>query len=400
MSLSVRVHEVANGKHESVETAPGMHWIDRVGAAGGELPTPMHTISPPISHDTKRSTRDSGHGISLVESIRHGPRHVDMVVYPGFKALEAIGPMSVFEYANLHLVQQARSPGYVIDIVSTQAGPVRSDTHMVLQASRAISAHALPDTAIIVGARHIEPALSANPELVSWVAAVAPRIERLVGLCSGSFFMAAAGVLDGLPATTHWSLAALLRERFPAVLVEADAIYLRSGRLWTSAGVTAGIDLALALVEEDHGRGIALAVARDLVVYLKRPGGQSQYSVHLASQNTNHPGIREAQDWILCHVSQPLPMAELAARAAMSERNFRRVFAREVGISPLKFVEIARLDAARRLLEEGDLPLKSVAARVGFASEQPLRKLFVAQLGLAPQDYRERFGSAARSRAT
>ncbi len=334
------------------------------------------------------------------EAPQQGPRRIDIVVYPGFKALEAIGPMSVFEYANLHLLQQRQEQAYAIHVVSTCVGPVPSDMPMQLQSVAVVSEEDLPNTAIIVGARHIQPALEANPMLVDWIAAVAPRIGRLVGLCSGSFFMAQAGVLDGLPTTTHWNHATALQQRFPKVKVEADAIYLRNGHLWTSAGVTAGIDLALALVEEDHGLGLALSVARDLVVYLKRPGGQSQYSLHLASQNTSHPGIREAQDWILRYLSQPLNMSELAERAAMSERNFRRVFAREVGSSPLKFVERARLDAARRLLEDGDLSLKSVAARVGFSSEQPLRKLFVGHLGLSPKEYRERFGGTQSSVTT
>nr|WP_315466309.1 GlxA family transcriptional regulator [uncultured Rhodoferax sp.] len=323
----------------------------------------------------------------------HAPKRVDVLVYPGFKGIEAIGAMSVFEYANIHLVQQGRPAGYALRIVSSAAGPVASDMHMQLDA-QALGDDDLPHTALIVGARGIEQALEANPALVAWTAAVAPRLPRLVALCSGCFFLAQAGVLDGLPATTHWSVAALLQERFPAVDVQADAIYLRQGRIWTSAGVTAGIDLALALVEEDHGRSLALQVARDLVVYLKRPGGQSQFSVHLTSQSTGHAGIRDAQDWVLSHLSQPLDVAALADRAAMSERNFRRVFAKEVGSSPVQFIEAARLEAARRMLEEGDLPLKTIAARVGFASEQPLRKLFLKHLGVSPQAYRERFASA------
>lgn len=326
------------------------------------------------------------------------PLRLDIVVYPGFKGLEAVGAMSVFEYANVHLVEQGRPPGYRLRVVSARPGPVLSDTHMLLNASVAASADDLPHTAIIIGARCIEDALAANPALVSWAAAAAPRIERLVALCTGSFFLAAAGLLDGKQATTHWNSAALLKERFPAVQVQADAIYLRSGHIWTSAGVTAGIDLALALLEEDHGRGLALQVARDLVVYLKRPGSQSQFSVHLTSQSTNHPGIRQVQDWVFANLSQPIDIAALAARALMSERNFRRVFAQEVGVSPLQFIESARLEAARRLLETGDLRLKIVARQVGFGSEQSLRRLFVKHLGIGPLEYRERFGGALQAR--
>jgi transcriptional regulator GlxA family with amidase domain len=326
-------------------------------------------------------------------------RRVEIVVYAGFKAVEAIGTMSVFEYANIHLARQGLPKGYDIHIASTNTGPVCSDMQMSLVATTAVNDTELPDIAVIVGARDIEAVLERNPALVQWARAVAPRINRLVGLCSGSFFLAAAGLLDGRRATTHWSVAPTLQAKFPNVQVEADAIYLREGRIWTSAGVTAGFDLALALVEEDFGRSVALEVARDLVVYLKRPGGQSQFSVHLASQNTNHPGIRAVQDWILSHLDQPLGLSDMAQRAAMSERNFRRVFSKEVGDSPLAFVERARLEAARRLLEDGDLPLKSVAGRVGFRSEQPMRKLFVKHLGVSPQEYRARFGGAARSSA-
>ncbi|MGY8525482.1 GlxA family transcriptional regulator [Paracidovorax citrulli] len=323
-------------------------------------------------------------------------RHrVDIVVYPGFKAMEAVGPMTVFDYANHQLARRGRPAAYDIRIVSSDAGPVRSDTLMVLEATARLDPVLLPDTAIIVGARHIEQAMEEAPAIVPWVRAVAPRLPRLVALCSGAFFLAAAGVLDGRRATTHWSVASLLRQRYPQVTVEPDAIFVQQGSLWTSAGVTAGIDLALALVEADLGREIALDLARELVVFLKRPGGQSQFSMHLASQATAHDGIRSAQDWILSEVSRDFTMAELADRAAMSERNFRRVFARETGMSPSAFIEATRLETARRLLEQGELPLKAVAARSGFGSDEALRRAFLRHLGITPRDYRQRFGAAA-----
>ncbi|MCH7343179.1 GlxA family transcriptional regulator [Pelomonas sp. CA6] len=323
------------------------------------------------------------------------PLRVDLIVYPGFKALEAIETLSVFEYANHHLLQHGRPRGYALRIVAPQAGRVASDMPMALEAAAPLSLQDLPDLAVIVGVRDIDSALQRQPALVDWVRAAAPRLPTLVALCTGCFFLAAAGLLDGQPATTHWSAVPLLRARFPAVRVEPDRIHVRAGRIWTSAGVTAGMDLALALVEEHHGRALALEVARDLVMYLKRPGGQSQFSVHLQSQGTDHPGIRAAQDWVLAHLDQPLPLAELAARALMSERNFRRQFGRAVGQSPARFIEDARLEAARRLLEDSELPQKTVAARVGFASEQALRKLFARRLGVSPQDYRARFGGSA-----
>ncbi|XAH21613.1 helix-turn-helix domain-containing protein [Xylophilus sp. GW821-FHT01B05] len=325
------------------------------------------------------------------------PHTVDIVVYPGFKALEAIGPMSVFDYANLHLQRRGQPLGYQVAVVAQQRGMVRSDIAMALEATRVLGEGPVPDIALIVGSRDIEQALAASPALVDWAAAIAPQVRRLIALCSGSFFLGAAGLLDGRRAATHWSVAALLQQRFPKVRVDADAIYVREGTLWTSAGVTAGIDLALAVVEEDFGRTLALEVARDLVMYLKRPGGQSQFSVHLASQATGHAGMRELQAWVLSHLAEPLTLAQMAGHAAMSERNFRRVFTQETGQSPSAFVETARLEGARRLLEEQEaLPLKTVAARVGLASEQPLRQLFLRRLGITPQAYRERFGGVGR----
>jgi len=321
------------------------------------------------------------------------PQRVDIVVYPGFKAMEAVGPMTVFDYANVQLAQRGLPPAYAVRVVSLETGPVRSDTLMTLEATGRLDTVLLPDIALIVGARDIERAVAQAPAIVPWARAVAPRIGRLIALCSGTFFLAAAGLLDGRRATTHWSVAGLLRQRFPAVEVDADAIFIRQGNLWTSAGVTAGIDLALAVVEEDLGREIALNLARELVVFLKRPGGQSQFSVHLASQATGHGGIRGVQDWILGNLSQEFSMSELAARAAMSERNFRRVFARETGSSPAAFIEAARVEAARRLLEQDGMPLKGIAAQSGFASDEALRRAFLRRVGVTPREYRERFGA-------
>lgn len=331
----------------------------------------------------------------------HDSAHrVDLVIYPGFKALEAIGPMSVFDYANVHLRRHGRPDGYAVRVVAAQAGPVPSDTLMSLTATRTLSEveeDGTGCTVLLVGSRHIEQVLAASPDLVAWTARVAPRVARLIALCSGSFFLAAAGLLDGRRAATHWGVAGLLRQRYPAIDVDPDAIYVRDGALWTSAGVTAGIDLALAVVEEDFGHELALEVARDLVMYLKRPGGQSQFSVQLASQATGHRDIQAVQNWVLEHLHEPMPLSALAGRAAMSERHFRRVFVQETGQTPSAFVESARLEGARRLLEShAGLPLKTVAARVGMGSEQALRHLFVRHLGITPQAYRERFGGPVR----
>lgn len=322
-----------------------------------------------------------------------GPRTVDIIVYPGFKALEAIGPMSVFEYANLHLQRRGLGIGYDIRIASTAIGPVQSDTLMNLQATKAVNPLALPDDVIVVGARDIQAVLGNSQALVDWIASVSGKIDRFAALCSGTFFLAHAGVLDGKRATTHWSVAQLLQEQYPSVSVEIDAIFIRTGNIWTSAGVTAGIDLALAFVEEDHGRELALEVASDMVVYLKRPGGQSQFSTHLVSQKTVQPNIREIQAWILANLHQRLSVAMLAEKTAMSIRNFTRVFHQEVGVSTLEFIETARFERARQLLADVGIPVKSVAARSGFTDHDHMRRIFQKRLGITAKVYRERFAT-------
>ena len=323
-------------------------------------------------------------------------RTVDIIIYPGFKALEAIGAMKVFDYANTHLRLRNLPGGYDMRIASTAIGPVISDTLMSLDATKALDASRLPDLAVIVGCHQVESVLDEIPAIAAWVAQAAPRIGTLAALCTGCFFLAEAGVLDGKTAATHWSAVDSLRRRYPQIDVNADAIFVQEGNVWTSAGVTAGIDLALALVEEDFGRDIALEVARDLVVYLKRPGGQSQFSVHLSSQMTTHPTIRQLQAWIMEHLAEDLSVPQLAARLAMSERNFARVFQRETQTNPTEFIETARFEVARRLLEENVSSLKQVAAQTGLHSEERLRRLFHKKLGVTPRDYRERFSSTSR----
>ena len=318
---------------------------------------------------------------------------VDIIVYPGFKAMEAIGPMSVFEYANLHLQRHGKAPGYDVRIASHTVGAVRSDTLMSLDATKALSTLSAPDNAIIVGARHIRAALADGGALIDWVAAMAPRIKRLSSLCSGAFFLAAAGMLDGKRATTHWGVAERLQAEFPAIEVDADAIFIRDGNVWTSAGVTAGIDLALALVEEDFGRDLALEVATEMVVYLKRPGGQSQFSAHLLSERTARPNIRALQAWILDNLHERLSVAQLAQKAMMSERHFARVFQQEVGLSTQEFIETCRFERATQLLADVALPIKTVAARASFSDLAHMRRVFQKKLGITPKLYRERFAT-------
>ena len=209
-----------------------------------------------------------------------------------------------------------------------------------------------------------------DPELVRWLARVAPRTRRVVGLCTGAFLLAEAGLLDGRVATTHWAFCDELAKRFPAINVQPDPIYVRDGGVYTSAGATAGLDLVLALVEEDLGRRMALAVAQWMVVFLKRPGGQAQFSVQLSAQMADQEPIRELQAWVLDHPGADLSVEALARRVHMSPRNFFRVFVREVGMTPGRFVERVRVEAARRLLEETSRGVPDVATASGFGSQE------------------------------
>lgn len=318
---------------------------------------------------------------------------VDVIIYNGFKALEAIGALSVFTYANSHLKNRGLGGGYDVKLASPHRGPIRSDTGVPLHADKRLNTLTVPHTAIIVGAWQIEEALDGAMDIVRWIESAAARVTRTAALCSGAFFLAEAGVLDGKRATTHWAVADALKIRYPAVRVDADCIFIQDGAIWTSAGVTAGIDLALALVEEDFGLDIALDVARDLVVYLKRPGGQSQFSSQLISQSTQHPGIREIQGWILENCEQDISPTDMEDRLSISVRSFNRCFKKETGMTPSGFLTRARIDAARRMLEEGNLPAKTIAAKAGFKTYEAMRKAFQGALSVTPLEYRERFGT-------
>jgi transcriptional regulator GlxA family with amidase domain len=230
-----------------------------------------------------------------------------------------------------------------------------------------------------------------DADLLAWLRDARRHANRCGSICTGAFVLAAAGLLDGRRATTHWAMAAELGRRYPQVQVDVDRIFVRDGRVYTSAGVTAGIDLALGMIEEDHGRTLALRVARSLVVYLKRPSGQSQFSNHLLAQFAASPPVRLAQEWALEHLTADLSVRTLAGRAHMSERSFRRAFAEETGETPRDFVERIRVDAARLLFEEAQLSAQAVATRCGFETVDNLRRAFVRRLGVTPQQYRQRF---------
>ena len=250
------------------------------------------------------------------------------------------------------------------------------------------------DTLVVAGGEGVRRA-SDDPAIVDWVARASRRARRTTSICTGSYLLAAAGLLDGRRATTHWNYCAVLAQRYPEVELDPDPLFVRDGNVWTSAGVTAGIDLSLALVEEDLGAEVALAVARLLVVFFKRPGGQSQFSGALSVQQASRPALRELQAWIAGHLDEDLSVAALAERADFSERSFARAFRAEVGQTPAAYVEGLRVERARALLEDGAQSLEAVARAAGFSSPEVLRRAFHRRVGVSPAAYRERFRLAA-----
>lgn len=324
------------------------------------------------------------------------PRRVAVLVVPGLQPLDAVGPLEVFAGANAAWAgaHPGASSPYAAELVAPRPGPVAAPSGYALVAARGIAELRSPlDTLLVAGGMGIREALG-DRALVGWIRRQARRARRVASVCTGAFLLAEAGLLDDLRVTTHWAYCDELAQRYPALRVDPDPIFVREGRIWTSAGVTSGMDLALALVDEDLGREVALAVARRLVVFLKRPGGQSQFSAQLAGQIAGREPLRDLQVWIAEHPEADLSVGALAARVGMSPRNFARVFAREVGTTPARFVEEVRVEAARRRLEELDEGVEALAAAVGFGTAETLRRAFLRVLGVGPAAYRSRFQSA------
>jgi transcriptional regulator GlxA family with amidase domain len=320
-------------------------------------------------------------------------RRVAMIVYPDVQILDVTGPLEVFARTSRWLIDHGRrgEPAYTVELVAARRGPVVCSSGLELLVRRSFAdVRGGIDTLLVAGGIGFLRELGERA-VVSWIRRMAPRVRRLASVCTGAFLLAEAGLLDGRRATTHWRRCGELADRYPRITVDPDPIFVREGRVYTSAGVTSGMDLALALVEEDQGHDVALAVARELVMFVKRPGGQSQFSVPLMAQATEHEPIREVQVWIYEHLAADLSVVTLARRAAMSPRNFARVFRREVGVPPARFVERARVEAARRRLEESSLGVDAVASECGFGSAEIMRRTFLRTLRVNPADYRHRF---------
>ncbi|NBF05886.1 helix-turn-helix domain-containing protein [Pseudomonas sp. Fl5BN2] len=319
-------------------------------------------------------------------------KNLFVLAFANAQLLDVTGPLQVFASAN----DRARGLGlplpYQPRVIASPGGATLTSSGLALLADPLPAAEEACDTLIISGGWGVYKAAK-DPELVAWIAARAKASRRVASVCTGAFLLAASGCLDGRRVATHWTRCEQLAEAYPQLRVEANPIFINDGPVWTSAGVTAGIDLALALVEADLGREAALDVARQLVVFLKRPGGQSQFSVTLSLQNSG--GRFDAlHSWIAEHLNHALTVPVLAQQAAMSERSFVRHYRADTGQTPARAIELIRVETARRLLADTGLPIKRIAVQCGFGSEETLRRSVLRALGVTPQAYRERFATA------
>jgi transcriptional regulator GlxA family with amidase domain len=323
------------------------------------------------------------------------PRRIAMLIYPGIAPLDVAGPLQVFGFSNFLMKRQL----YDIVTVAPTAEPVQTGLGFAMLPACGMKDLPLPiDTLLVSGGSG--PDAVQDPDIFEWLRETTPKARRYGSICTGIFVLANAGLIAGRRVTTHWALGDELARRHPTAKVELDSIFVRDGRLYSSAGITAGMDLALALLEEDHGRDFALKVARYLVLFLKRSGGQAQFSTLLQAQFSAIPVIQKLQHWCYEHLDSDLRVPALAGRASMSERSFIRAFREDTGQTPAEFVMSIRLKEARRLLEETDLAPKVIAQRCGLGSAMAMRRVFLREIGVSPADYRGRFyAQAARAAA-
>jgi transcriptional regulator GlxA family with amidase domain len=322
------------------------------------------------------------------------PRKVVLVGFDDVQSLDITGPLEVFDIAG-----RLRRGAYRTEVVGPGGIPFSTGSGLLITPHAGIDDRRGPiDTLLVAGGTGVESAAH-DPRLVDWIRQAAGRSRRIASVCTGAFLLAAAGLLDGRRATTHWASAALLAERHPAVEVDPDSIFVCDGAVWTSAGVTAGIDLALALVEQDHGRETALEIARWLVVFAKRPGGQAQFSAPLAAQLAERQPIRAAQELARSQPDADLTVEALAAHAHMSVRGFARAFRREVGVTPAAYVEAVRVERAVQMLETTAAGAEQIAGACGFGTVETFRRAFRRRLGTSPGQYRDRFRGALEGAA-
>ena len=327
-------------------------------------------------------------------SFEPSTRRILFVAGPGVEILDLVGPLQVFARASeMHGRNNPGSPPiYFVEVatVSSRRSLIANCGLRVTADKTFREVRGKIDTLLVAGGDAIEQN-EINPEAVRWLRRISPRIRRVGSVCTGAMLLARAGLLDGRRATTHWNWCQTLIKRAPRAEVDPDPIFVRDENVYTSAGVTAGMDLALALVEEDHGSRLALQVARNLVLYLRRPGGQSQFSAALSLQLTDRKPLRDLEAWVLDNLQKPLTVPLLAEQVAMSPRNFARVFAQEMKTTPAKFVERLRVEAARRRLEESHNSMETIADEFGFGHVNSMRNVFQRTLKTAPGQYRRHF---------
>jgi transcriptional regulator GlxA family with amidase domain len=336
----------------------------------------------------------------LDPSQRAKPKRIVVLASPPAQQLDIVGPVEVFGTTNRILAGRdgKRPPGYTIEVVTTGADLVVSGSSglSILAHRRYRQLTGAVDTLLIAGG--LGSYVNEDPAVLAWLRKTAARSRRFGSICTGAFLLARAGLLDGRRATTHWRWAGELAALRPRIEVDPSPIWVQDGTVYTSAGVTAGMDLALALVEEDYGGRVALAVARALVMFLRRPGGQAQFSVSLSAQASSRRPLVDLQAWMLENLNQNMSVESLAARSSMSPRNFARVFSREMGITPARYVEQLRLESARRLLEQTDKSLEEIAFDCGFDSSELMRRAFLRSVRVTPGRYRAHFREGTTSR--
>ena len=311
-----------------------------------------------------------------------------ILAFPGVQPLDVIGPAEVFAGADA----LAGGDAYTVEVVAQAAAPItsRSSGYGIVPKRTTAACRGPIDTLLVGGGVGVDKAQH-DPELIRWIRSAARRSRRITSVCTGSFLLARAGLLEGRTVTTHWASTAELARRHPELEVDPNPIFVRDGDIWTSAGVTSGMDLSLALVGEDLGREVAVEVARWLVLFLQRPGGQAQFSTHLSAQLAERRPLRELQAWVADNLDADLRVEALAKRAAMSPRNFARLFRREIGLTPAAYVEELRVERARQLLEEASDPVELIAAQCGFGTPETMRRAFARRVGTSPAQYRSRF---------
>lgn len=352
------------------------------------------------------------------------PKRVVFVVYPDLQILDLTGPFEVFALANRLASEQEKEqeqereqqqgqghgaqdrPGrahsalYELEVVSVDGKPVRSSGGLLIAPDCSVEDSVGPlDTLVVVGGTGTRGA-ARDERLVAWIGTAARRSRRVTSVCSGAFLLARAGLLDGRRATTHWDSCALLAESFPAVTVDPDSIFVRDGNVWTSAGVTTGMDLALALVEDDLGPDMARLVAKWLVLFVQRPGGQAQFSAQLSAQRPQRSSLQDLEGWIADHIGDDLSVTVMADRVGMSTRTFARVFRQELGVTPAAYVEGVRVEAARRLLETTQRGVAEVARVCGFGTVETMHRVFKRTVRVTPGEYRRHFSPIAADGAT